>query len=102
MFALSATNLAAYMLLIAHPAFRRRRKRFPRGFRRITGIFVKGCVIVTAAVLFGYRLDTSGYFFGPYLNYREQAKQIITNTSNLPRDMKPLLSREKVIQKSGC
>ena len=44
-FALSATNLAAYMLLIAHPAFRRRRKRFPRGFRRITGIFVKGCVI---------------------------------------------------------
>ena len=101
-FALSATNLAAYTLLIAHPAFRRRRKRFPRGFRRATGIFVKGCVIVTAAVLFGYRLDTSGYFFGPYLNYREQARQIITNTSNLPRDMKPLLTREKVIQKSGC
>lgn len=63
---------------------------------------MQSCVIVTAGVLFGYRLGTSGYFFGPYLNYRELARQIITNASNLPRDMKPLLSRDKVIQKSGC
>ena len=62
-------------------------EKIPRGFRRITGIFVNGYVIVTAAVLFGYRLDTSGYFFLTYLNYRERAKQIITITSNLPRDM---------------
>ena len=102
-FSICAINLNAYTLMIAHAAGRRRQQSYSAKVIEKMKSRVKIClVIATAAILINYRLHTFGYFYRPAQTIWKQTIQIVVNAIHLPEDIKPLLTREKVIQNSGC
>ena len=101
-FSICAINLAVHTLLIAHASGRRWFESFPQNFRRLTFWWCRAAVLAAALVLLSYRLHTFGFFVRTGGSAWQQTVQMAANVSHLPEDIKPLLSREKIIQKSGC
>jgi len=58
----------------------------------------QSAAIIIAVVLLNFRLDVNGYFSESEQPFSEEAKETAANASNLIRDLKPLITREIVLQ----
>lgn len=98
-FSICAINLTAYSLLIAHRAGREYHESNLSDREKAVRVISKDCTVIAAAVfLLGLRLDVNGYFSESEQPLSEEVREIAANSSNLFRDLKPLLTREKVLQ----
>ena len=98
-FSICAINLTAYSLLIAHPAGRTEADgRSSEKDRMVRSIMKQSAAIIIAVVLLNFRLDVNGYFSESEQPFSEEAKETAANASNLIRDLKPLITREIVLQ----
>ena len=60
---------------------------------------VKQCVaLVIAVALLNSKLGVNGYFYEYDKSFFEQAEETAINSSNLLKDLKPLITREIVLQ----
>lgn len=97
-FSICAINLTAYSLLIAHPAGRTGSDTSSENERMGKNI-VKQCVaLVIAVALLNSKLGVNGYFYESDQSFFEQAEETAINSSNLLKDLKPLITREIVLQ----
>lgn len=97
-FSVCAINLTAYCLLIAHPAGRPGPGEILSEKDRIAKNLIKQCAVTVVAVaLLYFRLDFNGYFYETEQPLSEEAKEAAINSSNLLRDIKPLVTGEIVL-----
>ena len=65
---------------------------------RIAKNLIKQCAVTVVAVaLLYFRLDFNGYFYETEQPLAEEAKEAAINSSNLLRDIKPLVTGEIVL-----
>jgi len=97
-YSMCAINLIAYSLLIAHSAERANRWSSACDFdRNIKQAAVQCVIIATASAFLCFRFDCWWNFVRTEQSVAEYARQTFEGASSLLTDIKPVLSREKVI-----
>jgi len=98
-FSICALSLTAHSLLIAHSS---RRSGAAKGMSEQSAVMksaVKQCAAAAAAAaLLCFRLGLNGYFYESEQPLAEEAGNIIAGSAGLLGDLKPLLTRDTVIQ----